>query len=454
MGVKIFFSLFVIFGFTFLFSGCSKDEIDKALNTAPVATAQTITVAQDSLDNNITLSASDVDGDTLIFSIETNTTNGILGGTAPNLIYTPTVGYSGTDSFTFKANDSLVDSNITTLSIVVNPPHNQLPIANAGADQIIAFGNDVTLDASLSTDDGTIVSYVWSENSTQLSSTISFTKSDFTVGVHTITLTVTDNQGAAAIDEVTINVNAPANLIPTSSDQNVTTDENVDINITLSATDGDSTDTLTYIIVTNPTNGSLSSLIDNNVTYTPTIDYNGTDSFTFKVNDGTVDSNIATINITINNVLKSLLKTGQTMSYTNFDDGYYQTGATRSYSRDNINNIVTDNTTGLVWQDDITPASMNWSDALAYCTNLTLGGFTNWKLPAIKDLQTIVDDGEFNPTINSIFQNTNSGASRYWSSTTLVSNTSFAWSIYFYASYIMSYNKVDSRYIRCVRIEQ
>ena len=60
-------------------------------------------------------------------------------------------------------------------------------------------------------------------------------------------------------------------------------------------------DTLTFSVVANPAHGSLSGTVPN-LTYTPAADYNGSDSFTFKANDGTVDSNIATISITVNAV--------------------------------------------------------------------------------------------------------------------------------------------------------
>ena len=57
---------------------------------------------------------------------------------------------------------------------------------------------------------------------------------------------------------------------------------------TLVASDPDG-DALTYIIISGPSHGTLSGTAPN-LTYTPAANYNGSDSFTFKVNDGTVDS--------------------------------------------------------------------------------------------------------------------------------------------------------------------
>ena len=77
----------------------------------------------------------------------------------------------------------------------------------------------------------------------------------------------------------------------------MTTVEDTAKAVTLTATDADN-DPLTYTIVSGPQNGTLSGN-GTNQTYTPNANYNGSDSFTFTVNDGTGDSNIATVSITV-----------------------------------------------------------------------------------------------------------------------------------------------------------
>src|SRR4030095_14010842 len=77
----------------------------------------------------------------------------------------------------------------------------------------------------------------------------------------------------------------------------VTTDEDTAKAITLAATDAEGS-TLTYTIVTGPAHGTLSGTAPA-LTYTPAANYNGADSFTFKANDGTADSNLATVTITV-----------------------------------------------------------------------------------------------------------------------------------------------------------
>src|SRR5207245_7703818 len=90
-----------------------------AVNDAPVVSDQTVVTDEDTA-KAITLSASDVEGSALSYAIGTGPTHGTLSGTAPNLTYTPAPNYNGPDSFTFKANDGELDSNLATVSITVN----------------------------------------------------------------------------------------------------------------------------------------------------------------------------------------------------------------------------------------------------------------------------------------------------------------------------------------------
>ncbi len=88
------------------------------VNTAPVANDDSVTTPEDT-PKDITLSATDADGDDLIWNVGTPA-NGTLSGTAPNVTYTPNSGYSGPDSFTFTVNDGTVDSNTATISVTVD----------------------------------------------------------------------------------------------------------------------------------------------------------------------------------------------------------------------------------------------------------------------------------------------------------------------------------------------
>jgi VCBS repeat-containing protein len=88
------------------------------------------------------------------------------------------------------------------------------------------------------------------------------------------------------------------NQPPVASDGTLTTKENAAASGTLMASDPDG-DHLIFAIVDKPSHGSV-NLGDNGAyTYTPNKDYHGSDSFTFKANDGHADSNVATISITV-----------------------------------------------------------------------------------------------------------------------------------------------------------
>jgi hypothetical protein len=121
-------------------------------------------------------------------------------------------------------------------------------------------------------------------------------------------------------------------------------------------------------------------------------------------------------------------------------------------SRDS-NGIVTDISTNLQWQDDISSVQKKWSEAINYCENLSLGGQNDWRLPNKNELISIVDYAKYGSAIKeNIFQNITS--SDYWSSSSYASNSSDAWGVYFNYGNVLNYNKIDSYYVRCVRDRQ
>src|SRR5919107_3876180 len=99
-----------------------------AVNDAPVADNQSVTTDEDTA-REVTLSASDVEGDALGYTILSATQHGTLSGRGANLTYTPADDYRGPDSFTFKAKDGTTESEPATVSIAVNAV-NDAPVAN------------------------------------------------------------------------------------------------------------------------------------------------------------------------------------------------------------------------------------------------------------------------------------------------------------------------------------
>jgi hypothetical protein len=229
----------------------------------------------------------------------------------------------------------------------------------------------------------------------------------------------------------------------------------VDINGTGTDSNGDN---LTYewtIKTTSPTGGSIADITNKDTTFTAT--QAGVYTLSLVVNDGTEDSDEDTMTITV--TLPSILKkTGQTISNYSKDDGDYQIGVDHSYTN-NGDDTVTDNVTGLMWQDNadvktVTKKYENSDDstdtAFTYCKNLTLGNYTDWRLPTIDELVYITDKGRVNPAIDTTKFN-NVASNNYWSSTTNAFFSSSAWVVNF--NYGNDYNndKSSSYFVRCVR---
>gem|GEM_PF-3937282 len=178
----------------------------EGVNDLPVVQNSSVSVSEDA-SGEITLSATDIDNDTLRFEIVQEPAHGTLSGTMPTLTYTPAKNYNGSDSFTYIARDAEGSSGEATVSITVNSV-NDIPVAEAGDDIVAAEGTEVSLSASGSYDiDGTIASYEWKEGTTLISDSRDFIYT-FSSGTHVLTLVVTDDSGATASDSVTVTIEA------------------------------------------------------------------------------------------------------------------------------------------------------------------------------------------------------------------------------------------------------
>ncbi len=113
------------------------------------------------------------------------------------------------------------------------------------------------------------------------------------------------------------------------------------------------------------------------------------------------------------------------------------------------NGTVTDNVTGLMWQQEDDDIGRTWEEALTYCESLPLAGYSNWRLPNIKELRSIVDNTAYEPAIDSnYFPNTDWS---YWSSTTAADSSEDAWYVGFSNGYVDGYGKSYDLHVRCVR---
>jgi hypothetical protein len=117
---------------------------------------------------------------------------------------------------------------------------------------------------------------------------------------------------------------------------------------------------------------------------------------------------------------------------------------------DNGDGTVTDNVTGLMWQQAVPATKSAWADAVAYCQALTLAGHGDWRLPSMIELASIVDYGRENPSIDpTCFPST--PASWFWSSSLFAGSSSSAWSVYFSSGGVSDNVVSNTLSVRCVR---
>jgi len=154
-----------------------------------------------------------------------------------------------------------------------------------------------------------------------------------------------------------------------------------------------------------------------------------------------------------------------------FSNGTHQAGGKERYSNsyaravrgqplespiryfDNGDGTVTDAVTGLMWQQ-ASSYNGDWQQALAYCENLELAGYSDWRLPNRNELVSQVDYTRTDPTIDTdSFPDTKSHY--YWSSTTANSSNDTAWMVNFHSGLVgydtHYYWKYGRYYVRAVR---
>jgi len=127
-------------------------------------------------------------------------------------------------------------------------------------------------------------------------------------------------------------------------------------------------------------------------------------------------------------------KTGQTTSYQAGDAGSYQKGVPWPTPRFTVGasgeatNCVTDNMTGLMWARNANiGGTMTWSNAIVYCEGLTYGGYSDWRQPNRRELQSLTDDGRASPALIIGHPFTGVQLANYWTSSTDAGNSNNAW---------------------------
>lgn len=268
-----------------------------AVNDAPVAAPVTVAGTQNQ-SVNVTLAGSDVDGDALSYTVLSQPINGSLSGTAPALVYTPGSGFSGTDSFTYRVSDGALSSQGAGVTISIGT--GSVPVANAQTlnvnedvdAAIVLTGSDADGDALVYT----IESQVSHGTITGQAPNLNYQPDLNFNGRDSFTFRVSDGVLSSTSATVAINVQA-VNDVPVAQSISQGTNINTAVTIRMLADDIDG-DTLAFRVIASPVSGTLTGNPPT-VIYTPPSDFSGTDSFTYVANDGSVDSNVATVSITV-----------------------------------------------------------------------------------------------------------------------------------------------------------
>jgi len=292
------------------------DELDVSIffNDIPIAEDQEVTTAEDTL-IEITLVGTDIEGDPLEYAIVDLPSNGEVALVGNAATYTPDLNFNGTDSFTFKVNDGELDSNMAVVTITVTPV-NDAPVAvedlylmqeDTGVSHSApgVLFNDTDLDGddltAILVTDVTHGTLTLDENGAMLY----MPDADFN-GNDYFTYKAYDGTDYSEIVTVTLYVD-PVNDAPVAVEDAYTTDEDTVLTVLVAdgvlANDTDvDGDVLTAIMVSNVSNGTLVLADNGSFVYTPVADYFGSDSFTYKASDGTLESDIVTVTIVINPV--------------------------------------------------------------------------------------------------------------------------------------------------------
>ncbi len=252
---------------------------------------------------SIKLEGHDANEDELTYTVVEVPSHGKLSGTVPNLKYTPNRNFSGTDSFTFKVSDKAAESAVATISIKVKAV-NDAPIAkddqvSTREDVPISVIDVLTNDTDQDGDSLSIDSFTQGKNGSvavNTDSTLSYTPKPNFNGSDSFTYTVCDGKGGSS--KATVNVKVKAvNDKPSVDDIDVITQEDKEVAIKLTGKDADG-DVLSYSVVKGPSHGSLSGTAPR-LKYTPKANFNGSDSFSFKVSDNSGGSVTAKVSITV-----------------------------------------------------------------------------------------------------------------------------------------------------------
>jgi hypothetical protein len=250
----------------------------------------------------------DPDGDPLIAILDTGVSHGLLA-LDPNgsFVYTPTLSYIGLDSFTYRANDGIDNSNLAIVSIAVtgtNTPPDALDDTSTAPEDVPVTVDVLANDSDADGDTLSISGVTQPANGTAIiqGNGVLYTSYLNYYGSDSFTYTITDGHGGTDTANISIDV-TPVNDPPVANNDTYTTTQGSSLiiyppGILQNDIDVDG-DPLTPVLITDVSNGTLALAQDGSFIYDPAAGFNGTDQFTYLVSDGTGNSSPVTVTIEV-----------------------------------------------------------------------------------------------------------------------------------------------------------
>ncbi|WP_203219479.1 putative Ig domain-containing protein [Pseudomonas sivasensis] len=368
----------------------------------PVASAVSATVAANSSANPITLSLSG--GAATSVAVASAASHGTATASGTSITYTPTAGYSGTDSFTYTATNAAGTSSPATVTITVTAPTLVITPATLGTFTVGSAFN-ATLSAS-----GGDAPYAFNVNSLPSglslnTSTGQISGTPIAAGAYSFTATVTDSNGATGSITYSGTVSA---ALPVASAVSATVAANSSANpITLNLSGG----AATSVAVASAAAHGTATASGTSITYTPTAGYSGADSFTYTASNASGTSSPATVTITV--TAPTLIITPATLGAFTVGSAYSTTlsasggSAPYAFSASNLPSGLTLNpSTGIISGTPSAPgaysSTVTVTDSNGATGSITFSGTVSVALPVASAVSaTVAANSSANPiTLN------------------------------------------------------
>jgi hypothetical protein len=345
-----------------------------AVNDDPDAVDDSATIAEDSGANSINVRAndSDIDSDTLTVTLVTQGTHGsvaITGG-GTSVSYTPNANFFGTDTFTYTVSDGNGGTDTATVTVTVTNIEDAPDAVNdsatiaedSGANAIDVRANDVDVDGDTLSVTAVTQGTHGSVAITGGGTGVSYTPAANFFGSDSFTYTVDDGHGGSDTATVSITV-TNVNDAPVANSDSYATNSNATLNVPAPGVLGNDSDidgpSLSSQLVTNVSHGTLALQGDGSFSYTPGLDFEGTDSFTYHAYDGAAYSNVVTVTITVHDTVAPVLTSSVAISLISSTNSNLVNVGLAASATDNSGDPVTIQVAVFGDEDDQTPTANN-----------------------------------------------------------------------------------------------